>query len=313
MWLFNTGPNSSRSCPLNDDVDNERVNSWFHRDPVPSMAKSFSTYTLVQGKEPQLRRMVYEVRYRDGQLYLDRTGRFLKELLREFPEWVLTPEPTTQGTSLIDLRTGIRLALSLTSASVSLDRGASDELIETAEVAKFIDQAESLLNRILDELEVKVFERVGYREFYYFPFANKDESEEWLRGLGLFVVEPELYRAFGAAPDTLGFMVMMKGEECRYRLALSGVERSAEVPVGDTVLSIRETTASSNQKKALFDVLKKNRQRQINSAFSVVLDLDAFLLEPEAFDTRQFIDENHRDNLRRFRDAIPKTPGKKGK
>lgn len=277
------------------------------------MAKAFTTYTVVQGKEPQLRRMVYEVRYRDGQLYLDRTGRLLKELLKDSPEWVLTSDPTPQGTNLLNIRSGVRIALSLAAASLSLDRTGSDELIEPAEVTEFVDQTESVLERILDEYEVKTLERVGYRENYHFPFASKDESETWLRELGLCSINSDLYRTFGGEPDALGFSIIMKGEDCRYRIALNGVERSAEVPVGDTVLRVRESTTHSNQKKILLEAMKKQRQRQINSAYAVVLDIDAFLVEPEAIDSREFIEKNNRENLSRFRDAIPKSTSKKGK
>jgi len=55
------------------------------------------------------------------------------------------------------------------------------------------------------------------------------------------------------------------------------------------------------------------RQRQINSAFAVVLDVDAFLLDPTEPDLRGFVEERARTNLAQFREALPKDTAKKGK
>jgi hypothetical protein len=67
------------------------------------------------------------------------------------------------------------------------------------------------------------------------------------------------------------------------------------------------------QKKALVEALKVQRQRQINSAFAVVLDLDAFLLDPVEPDLRAFVGERIKTNLTQFRDALPKDTPRKGK
>jgi hypothetical protein len=277
------------------------------------MSKPFATYTAVRGREPMLRRVVCELRYRDGQLYLDRTGRFLRQFLRDSPEWVIASEPNPQATNLFNIVSGARVSISSSSANLTLDRAASDELINPEELSGFHDQAEASLNRIIDEYEVKVFERLGYRECYYFPFDNKDESESWIRDLNLISVSPTLHQAFGGEPDSLGCTLVTQGTDCRYRIALNGIERSAEIPVGDTILTVRETGASKDQKKALLKAMKQKRQRQINAAFAVVLDIDAFLLEPEEFDLRSFLQDNARQNLGRFREALANIPPKKDK
>jgi hypothetical protein len=58
--------------------------------------------------------------------------------------------------------------------------------------------------------------------------------------------------------------------------------------------------------------MKKQRQRQINSAFAVALDIDAFLLEPSECDIAGFVGDRARTNLAMFRDAVAK-PSQKGK
>ncbi len=277
------------------------------------MAKPFSIYTLIRGKEPLLRQMACEFRYHDGQLYLDRSGRLLKQLVADSPDWIIAPDPTAQGTSLYNIRIGTRLAFSLSSTSLVLDKSSSDEVIAEDEVASFLDQVDSTFGLIVDELEITEFLRIGYREQFHFPFEKKEDSEKWLGDLGLFTVAPSLYGAFSSTPEALSFALLLQGEECRYRIALTGMERSAQIPIGEATLAVRSSTVHENQRKVLMETLRKERQRQINSAFAVVLDIDAFLLEPREPDMRRFVEEHAGSNLKLFRESLPKEPPKKGK
>jgi hypothetical protein len=278
------------------------------------MARGFTTTKQIRGKEPLLRHLVCEVRYQDGQLYLDRCGRALRTLAKIAPDWVIATEPSVQGTTLYHLHDGLQLNFSRVGASLSLDKSSADEVINPEEQQEFFNQIELALGTILDELEVTEFSRVGYREYYYFPFDGKEESEKWLQELGIVTIAPGVYETFAAAPDALGIAIVMQGADCRYRIGLNGIERAAQVPVGDTLLNVRPSAAPKGQRQALLASLKKQRQRQINTAFAVVLDIDAFLLDPEGeVDVRTFVEEQAPHNLQRFREALPKEPPKKGK
>jgi len=277
------------------------------------MAKAFTTVSLIRGKEPMLRRMVFEVRYDDGQLYLDRCGRLLKELLAGAPDWVVSPTPTPQGTSVFNLRTGMQLGISIASTGLTLDKTGTGEVIDPGEVDSFLAQVEGILTRVLDELEVKQFTRVGYREYFHFPCESKEEAEKWLQELGLVTVTPDLYAAFGGTPDAVGISVVLQAADLRYRIALSGVEQAAQVPVGETILTVQASAVSKDRKKALIETLKKQRQHQVASAFVVALDIDAYLLEPAEPDLLAFAQEQSQSNLKRFREALPKDSARKGK
>jgi hypothetical protein len=277
------------------------------------MAKSFSTYTLVRGKEPLLRRMLCELRYQDGQLYLDHCGRLLKRLMKEAPEWVVAPNPTPQGTSAYNVRMGIQLVFAMSAASLSLDKTTADDVIGTDELEGFLDQLDSTLSLVLDELEVTEFTRLGYREQYYFPCDNKEESERWLLDLGLVTVCPTLGQAFSSTLESVGVAIATQGTDCRYRIGLNTVERSAQIPFGETTLTVQASAAPKDQRKVLVESLKVKRQRQVNSAFAVVLDLDAFLLDPVEPDIRGFVGERIKTNLVQFREALPKDTPRKGK
>src|SRR3954454_24346305 len=107
------------------------------------MAKGFATAKLLKGQEPFLRRMVCEVRYQDGQLYLDRTGRLLKKLVGD-PSWVITPDPSAKGTTVFHMVDGLQLSFSLHAASLDLDRSNTDEIIDADEAQQFALKAEQV-------------------------------------------------------------------------------------------------------------------------------------------------------------------------
>ena len=229
------------------------------------MAKAFSTVKLFKGKEPFLRRMVSEVRFQDGQLYLDHTGRLLKKLVRD-AAWVVSPEPTSHGTTVFHLVEALRLSFSMHSASLDLDWSQSDEVIDSEEAVRYLVRAEETLGFIADELEVTEYERLGFRQWYYFSFESKEETEQWLRDLRLFSFSADLAASFGATPEAMGVSLILQGQECHYRIALNGIERSAQLPMGDTSLNVRASAVSQRQKAVLVEALKQRRRKQISSS-----------------------------------------------
>lgn len=276
------------------------------------MGKAFSTVRLLRGKEPLLRRMLCEVRFRDGQLYLDHTGRLLKKLVRD-GAWTITPEPTTKGTAVFHLVEGLQLSFSIYSASLDLDRTNGDDLIDTDQAARFVQRAEETLGFVLDELEVTDIDRLGFRLWYYFPCVGQDDAQQWLRDLGIVTVSANLLGAFEAAPDSMGLSFVLKGQDCYYRIGLDGIERVAQLPMGETTLNIRTSGVSKGQKAALLEAMKQKRQRVINSAFAAVLDIDTYRNDPAELGLAQFLNDCLAANLDRFRNAIPSENGKKGK
>lgn len=277
------------------------------------MVKEFTGTTLLNGKEPLRRQMVCEVRFLDGHLYLDHCGRLLKKLVKSSPDWILGTDPNPQGTTVFHLVDGVTLSFSLNGASLDLNKTATDDVVDQSEAQQFAQLAEDTLGLVFDELEVKEWSRIGFREHYYFPCESKTDAEEWLRQLGICSVSTTLAESFNCKLDAVGFSAVMDGEECSYRIALNGVERPAQVSIGDTNLSIRPSRLPENQKAALVRTLKKQRQRQINSAFAVALDIDAYRTDPVELEVAQFIHEGTNHNLKRFRSAIPIANGKKGK
>ena len=108
----------------------------------------------------------------------------------------------------------------------------------------------------------------------------------------------------------------MEGEENSYRIALNGVERPAQVPIGDATLTVRSSGLHQKVDAALKKAIKKQRQKQINPAFAAVLDIDAYRNDPAELDVANFIQECNSNNLGHAFAAsksVPANKAKKGK
>lgn len=264
------------------------------------MAKpGFRTTHLINGKEPLLRRIVCEVRYRDGHLYLDHCGRLTRELVN-LPGCVQI-DATTGGASILKLSLGGLLTFSSSAVSFQVDRANTDDIIEPNEVAEFASFASTAFDCVFDQLEIREYARIGYRELYYFPSEDKEDAEAWLLGAGENVASASLARAFGGTIEQLAFTTSIAGSDMSYRIGLAGVERAAQIPVGDNNISVRSSALPSNQRSALKESLKIKRHRQINTAFSVVLDVDAFVDDPQEIAVKGLVTECNSTNLDRFR------------
>jgi hypothetical protein len=243
---------------------------------------------LLKGKEPLLRQMIFELRYRQGYSYLDKCGKILNRITRELPEWILGNQASPQGTALYSMRNRCRFNFSATRLDLGLDYTLADGPIPDEDAGTFIEYVAYLSQLVIDELTLTEFPRMGLRVLYYFPFDSKEESERWLAGLGVFSVAPELLKAFGAELDAAGLSTVLAGEDCRYRVAFNGVETSAQLDVGSELLTVRASFLKENQRKILMEQLRQKRHRQVNSSFAVVADVDAYLEEPPSPDPGDF-------------------------
>ena len=86
-----------------------------------------------------------------------------------------------------------------------------------------------------------------------------------------------------------------------------GFSGQPQVPVGEANVNIRRSIASAKQNKVLAEALKKQRQRQINSAFSVVLDMDAFPPGPGGTGSRWLRGGSHEHELKTVPGSIAKS------
>src|SRR5947209_974107 len=88
----------------------------------------------VHGKVPILYKLVYELRYREGYVYLDKCGRIITQIQRFSPEWVLQGDPNPLSASLVSMENAAVFGFSSTSLSLGLEMPLGKDPLNQADV-----------------------------------------------------------------------------------------------------------------------------------------------------------------------------------
>ena len=177
--------------------------------------------------------------------------------------------------------------------------------IESRDVELFKGQVDLLSRIVIDQLELKEFTRIGLRAWYLFRGQDKPEAETWLRNLGLYTISGNLETAFGGKIESVGMSVVLAGEDRKFRIAMNGVERGAQVDRGAEVIVIRSSSLSKNQDKYFKEQLRRKGSLRAMPEFASMIDVDAFQDDPISIDPRDFIETSLDQFMDRLWKAIP--------
>jgi hypothetical protein len=266
--------------------------------------------TTIHGKEPVLKTALCGVEYDSGELYYDRMGRVVRQLHQGGHGWLRDATVAIKQTQVMNPAEGLILTVSTSGAALTLSTEGHPEGIEAEDVARLADQSSFALGVIVDELELANFQRIGYRESYSFACDSLEETEAWIKGLGLVRIDDSLYTTFGNH-YAMSWALLFAAEECRYRLELRGAERPASVPVGPGEMTIKHSRAKQLKRDELLQLLTTRRHKQMDPEYAAILDIDAFLWDDTDadFDIRGFVLRRAADNLNLFRRCLPQQGG----
>lgn len=231
----------------------------------------------VNNREALLKRVSCEIAYHDGELYFDRCGRVLRLVSEQSTEW-LSGDIGTKGANTYSLKTGAHFAFNSGSASLILDRTAAADVVKEEDRLHLAETAVSFFQAVIDEFELSDLRRASYREQYYFSAADVSDADAWARNLVRMddAVNP-IANALAGTVTAVGLVFIIVGEEKRYRLAVNGLERHAQIQSGESSISVRASKMHTNQRKVLTDALKAKRAGNVDPSFCTVVDIDTYL------------------------------------
>src|SRR5207248_1624815 len=151
----------------------------------------------IKHKSGVLQKVVFELRYRRGYVYLDKCGRILNVLMTQQPEWTLRDQGVSpQNAPLISLRNQCVFNFSAKKLDLALEMRSGGESLKNDDIDTFADQVEAAASLVIEELGIKDFERIGFRAWFLFPCQTMAETNTWLASLGLFQLSERFCRAF---------------------------------------------------------------------------------------------------------------------
>lgn len=167
--------------------------------------------TAIKGKFPVTFRFAYELRYRFGFTYLDRCGRTINLIMRDYPEWVLAggAQPNPQFSPFVSTNNGCRFTFGYQRLDLQLAKTTGDPSLTESDLGTFSEQCEALTSIVVDQLSLDDFSRIGCRVWYLFPFEKKQEAQEWVRSLGCFYISEPIQKARRAIEENPPYAAMI--------------------------------------------------------------------------------------------------------
>ena len=257
----------------------------------------------IKGREPLLRQLIFELRYRHGFSYLDRCGRILNKIAEQHQDWLIGNEINPQNAALYNVESGSRFTFSPTRLDLALDRQAGEPISED-DASQFVKEVGEMTALIIDELSLAEFVRIGVRALYYFQGSSRADTEDWLQKLEVFQVNPKLMKAFSGGLDAAGVSVVLTGGEYRYRLAFNGVEIAAQWQVGNEVLNFKPSSLPTNQQQRMVEMLAAKRKVEMNTGYAAIIDVDAYHDNPPRVKPEEFVADNLDAFLSKIREAV---------
>ena len=248
----------------------------------------------IQGKSSIYHKLVYEVRYPQGMIYLDRCGSTCNRITAMDPNWMIKENSINpQNAPMFHLSSGIQFNFGPDKFSFSLDQPINKEAaLGKQDIENFIAQVHSVSEIVQDQLELNKFSREGFRVWYLFSSSSKEESRKWISQLGVFSISPSVSSAFNGTIDSEGYTLVIKGKERMFRISVNPVEKLETLDTGNASLRTLPRNLPRAQKEAAIKQWKAKNRLLANPEFAVMIDVDAYIEDPYSIASREFINDS---------------------
>lgn len=252
--------------------------------------RSGTLYPMVlKSKQAVLQKVIFELRYRHGYIYLDKCGRTINALTSRYPEWTPRDDAVSpQNAPLVSLQNRCVLNFSSKKLDLSLEMLPGGEPLSDSDLDAYADQVEATSVLITEQLGLTDFERIGFRAWFLFACESAREATTWLMGLKAFSLSEQFHSAFAGDLDFVSVAVVFRGET-NYRVALNQVERAARVEVGQEILNVQASKLPKDQQRVFHEQLRVRKRLDQNPQFAALMDIDAFCDDPPLVAPREFI------------------------
>lgn len=228
-------------------------------------------------------KLVFEVRYEHGLIYLDRCGSTANRVMDTFPEWVLADEGgvNPQNAPLVNLSNGSQFNFGSLKYDFSLEQPINDEAgLTKDDIDLFVSQVDLVGRIVTEELDLKKFLREGFRVWYVFGANSEDHANQLLSGIKAFQTDPILAESFSGQLESEGHVAVIAAEDRKFRIAANVVERLEQLNMGTQSLKVLPRKLPKKQREAFLQHLKEKRRVIANPQHAVMIDVDCYLDNP---------------------------------
>lgn len=213
----------------------------------------------------KLNRVILELRYDRGYLYLDRCGKTYLKVVEGDPGWEFV-QVSPQIAFLENEERNMKLNFSHSNINFVQE--------EVENLNQFKAKTSKIIPIITTELEIEVFKRIGNRYWFIIPTENTEKGERLIKNTGILNIPADKVSLLGKNIKNRNVVVVIENEYLNYRIELKTVERDdKKIPKN---LKINET---------------------FNPKYGLLIDVDIFTVadtRTEDFNADDFIQKNYK-------------------
>lgn len=265
-------------------------------------------YTLLNDADPQLRRVVLEVRFSRSGAFYSRFGKILDVLAETRPEWFFNPD-TKNGLAgnFVCVSSGLDASIGETRIIVNLSPKPDLAPYDKEEVHSFAAECDFLADVYVNNVQPTERTRIGFRQFYEADFDGEDLANQWVLSLGVMPTNPVVAEAFGGKVTDLNFNMVIDSETHRTRLAVESGNKEALLDRGNTVATVRSHMLSKKQKETLLEAERQSAWIRRRRSAIATIDIDSYIESPtDDVLTGEFIKTHFRTAFTSFSDVVQK-------
>lgn len=265
-------------------------------------------YALLNDADPQLRRVVLEVRFSRSGAFYSRFGKILDVLAETRPDWFFNPD-TRNGLAgnFVCISSGLDASIGETRITVKLSPKPDLAPYDKDEIRSFAAECDFLADVYTSNVQPEERTRIGFRQFYEADFESEDLANKWVLSLGVVPANPIVAEAFGGEVADLNFNMVIDNETHRTRLAVESGKKEALLDRGDAVATIRSHMLSERQDRTLAEAERKSAWVRRRRSATATIDIDSYVESPtDDILTGEFIKTHFRTAFKSFFDAVQK-------
>jgi hypothetical protein len=236
----------------------------------------------MKAKKVVLYSVIFEVKYAQGYVYLDRCGQTINDIQNDLKGWTVVASPSPDTATLSRVSKDFIVSFNSDRFNFTANYASETHPDQTCQ------DAAALWKIIKGNLGLTSFYRMGCRLNYNIPFLSWDEAKAFTATamLSAPIFHPLIDNSFELLHSSDSSCFAKDGIE--YRLEVSPIQRAEGVDPNRLVIA-EGRSLPKGQRQARLDYQKRIAKYSRDPMFVVQLDVDCVWYDPEEVDVVKYM------------------------
>jgi hypothetical protein len=247
--------------------------------------------------QPIIHRLVYELRYPHGFIYLDKCGKTLNELLslndKSETEWSIT-KAAPDAASVNNNKKNMAFNFNANKIDMSQIMTKTLPVLDIKDFAITVDKLSTI---VFKNLNITEFSRIGFRVWNMIPCCSEEEAKEKIKGLKFLKIE--LASEIGTSIEDLNVGIHVNRGDHDARIFIAGGKQ--KINFDEATIEMAQSIPhkrAKEQNKVLRDKLKAKHLLGYFPKDFLMIDIDYYVKDPplNSLNIQSFMIDRFKDN-----------------